>query len=112
MPLPHCEGIRPFFLSLAGLAHHHLGHASEALRSAEAAIAHAERTGERMFESEIRRHYALLLVAAGDAKRAKAELRRAIEVARQQGASVFLHRASMSLAELDARATKRQKAQV
>lgn len=88
---------QPFFLSVAGLAHYHLDHASEALRSAEAAIEQVERTGERMFESEIRRHYALLLQDAGDSKRARSELCRAIKVARQQGASVFLQRAITAL---------------
>ncbi len=100
---------RAFFLSVAALAHHHLGHAFEALRSAEAAVEHVEKTGERMFESEIRRHYALLLDASGDSKRAKAQLRRAIEVASQQGASVFLQRAMTSLAELEARTASARK---
>jgi tetratricopeptide (TPR) repeat protein len=89
---------RGFFLSLVAVAHHHLGRAAEAMRYAEEAIQHVETTGERLFESEIRRHFALLLEAAGDSKRAKAELGRAIKVARQQGASVFLQRAIASLA--------------
>jgi predicted ATPase len=100
---------RGFYLSLAGLAHHHLGHASEALRAAQVAIQHVEETGERWFESKIRREYALLLGAAGDSRRARAELRRAIKVAREQGASLLLQHAITSLAELDARTGTKRK---
>ena len=88
------------------------GEVEAGLNALEPAIAEAEVTGARLWESEFNRLAGNLLLRAEapDFKRSEAYYLRAIEVAREQQARSLELRASMSLARLWADRGRRQKA--
>jgi tetratricopeptide (TPR) repeat protein len=67
----------------------------EALRLLDDALARVERTGERLYESELHRLRALALLASGPHRRKEAReaLQRAVAVARDQGSAPLQRRA-------------------
>ncbi|HOG45478.1 MAG TPA: AAA family ATPase, partial [Anaerolineae bacterium] len=94
-----------FQLQLLAEACRRSGRAAEGLGAVDEALALVERTGERCCEAELHRLRGELLAQApgagpGVAREARACLRRAIEVARRQGARGWELRATMSLARL------------
>ncbi|MFC7477919.1 AAA family ATPase [Dankookia sp. GCM10030260] len=92
----------PLFEAMLSDAHLLAGDAAAALSHAEEGLAIAARTGEAWFDAELRRRLScvLLRLDPGDAGRAEAEFRRAIEIARSQGARLFELRAARDLARL------------
>ncbi|HSN54072.1 MAG TPA: AAA family ATPase [Candidatus Sulfomarinibacteraceae bacterium] len=89
-------------LLLAVLAEAHLARAAVAdgLAALDRAVARAELGGERFWEAEIHRLRGELLRCAGDDEAAEQSFRRALAVARAQGALSLELRAATSLAEL------------
>ena len=67
----------------------------EALRLLDDALARVERTGERLYESELHRLRALSLLAVAPprSEQARGALRRAVDVAREQGSALLEQRA-------------------
>ena len=88
------------------------GRAAEALRLLAEALARVEATGERWFEAELHRLRGEALLGASAADRAEAEacFRKALDVAREQGAKWWELRAATSLARLWAEHGERRKA--
>lgn len=80
------------------------GDFEDAVRAADEALAECDATGERLFEAEIHRIRAVALADAGSASvgEVDAGLRRALEVARAQGAVTFARRAEESLGRVAA----------
>jgi predicted ATPase len=79
------------------------GDADAALAHAEEALRVSARTGEAWFDAELRRRSGLALLRLnrpGDAARAEAEFRRALEIASAQSALLFELRAARDLARL------------
>ncbi len=74
----------------------------EALRVVDAALAAVDATGERHYEAELYRTKGKLLLRRDDSTGAADCFRRAIAVAREQGAKACELRAATSLARLDA----------
>ena len=94
-----------FFLGGLAEAHHAAGHNEQALETVDRAIAHAEQHGEHWYDAELyRRRGEWRLQQAGAASanagaaEGEADLRRAIEIAREQGARRFELRAALGLA--------------
>jgi DNA-binding winged helix-turn-helix (wHTH) protein/tetratricopeptide (TPR) repeat protein len=100
---------RGYHLALAALAHRRLGHVPQALETARQALEHVATSGETMFEPEIRHLHALILHAAGSTPEARAELRRAIQVARRQNSLTLLQRALETLSRFRVRDAGRLK---
>jgi predicted ATPase len=92
----------PFYLGLMADLYGRAGHSEEALDLVENALARVEATGERWFEAELHRIRGELLLSSGTAKAdvAEVDLRKAIEVARDQSAKWWELRAASSLARL------------
>jgi len=91
--------LQPLYLGFAAQAQIGLGRFDDAaatLRDIDAMI----ESGQRWMESDIRRIEGDLMIARGDAAAAEACLRRAIEVARAQGAASWELRAATGLARL------------
>jgi len=88
------------------------GRFDEGLRSVDESFPIIERTGERMFEAEVRRVKGELLLArdASNAAQAERSFCTAIEVARRQKAKSWELRATTSLARLLAKQDKRDEA--
>jgi DNA-binding winged helix-turn-helix (wHTH) protein/tetratricopeptide (TPR) repeat protein len=82
------------------------GHADRALRELEDALAFVERTDERAWSSELHRLRGELFKEEDPAE-AEQAVRRALEIARQQGAKSYELRAAVSLAKLDRAPKKR-----
>lgn len=94
--LPHLLGME----ADASLATGRIGHGREAVAEA---LAIAGRTGERFYEAELRRIEGDLLLAAGvDHAAADDAFRSAVNVARDQGASLLVLRSAIRLARRDA----------
>jgi tetratricopeptide (TPR) repeat protein len=93
----------PFALSIAASAHAALGNAKDGLAALATAFEWLERNGDRHWEAELWRLKGTLhlLPPANDADEARACFRRAIEVARRQGAKAFERRAAEALARLE-----------
>jgi tetratricopeptide (TPR) repeat protein len=91
----------PFHLALLAEALSGQGRTEEALSSLAEALSVADATGERVYNAELHRLRAELLLrrAAGHAE-AEACLRRSLDIARQQGAKSLELRAALSLARL------------
>ena len=99
------ELLRPYFL--AGLVEAYLadGQCDEAIKVVSEALAHVDRHGERFYESVLYRlcGEARLRKATDAWREAEADFRRAVDVARSQGAKALELRAVISLSRcLDA----------
>jgi DNA-binding winged helix-turn-helix (wHTH) protein len=77
------------------------GRPGEALQAARDGIAAVARTAERFYEAELHRlHGEALLATTGDASAASLELRKGVDVATRQGASLFALRSAVRLVSL------------
>ena len=99
---------RPYSLALLAQAETRRRRVDEAIRVIDEALETARRTGERWYEAELHRLRAVLLVERADGGSAEAEdaLRRALALARRQGARALELRAAVSLTELLNRADR------
>lgn len=86
---------------LLAAAHARAGHADDAMREVSAAIAALEGRNERWWESELHRLRGELHLASGAEGEAEASFRRALEIARAQGARSWELRAALSLARFE-----------
>jgi DNA-binding winged helix-turn-helix (wHTH) protein/tetratricopeptide (TPR) repeat protein len=82
------------------------GHADRAMKELDEALAFVEATDERAWSSELHRLRGELL-KEGDPAEAEQATRKALEIARQQGAKSYELRAALSLAKLARGAKKR-----
>jgi predicted ATPase len=91
---------RPYCLALLAQAQARRDRLDEALRVVGEALETAQRTGERWYEAELQRLRAVLLLQTGNSETDEAEagLRRALALAREQGAHALELRAAVSLA--------------
>jgi predicted ATPase len=89
-----------------------VGEAGEALQALTCGLAMVDRTGERWFEAELYRQKGEWIIACRQDEQAEAEtcFRRALEIARSQGAKMWELRAAMSLARLLRSQSKSQQA--
>jgi len=101
------EDFLPYSLLLLAEAHGEVGQTAVALGLVDEALVRVERTEERLFEAELHRLKGELLLVSSGADQAEACLRRAIEIARAQGAKLWELRAATSLARLWAGQGKR-----
>lgn len=94
-----------FNLALAGEVEHRAGHPEQALVTVDRALAEVEATGERFYLAELHRLRGELLMASAPDCAAEAEecFRRAVAVAREQGARLLERRALESLERLPER---------
>jgi predicted ATPase len=77
------------------------GRIEQGVTAVNEGLALAERTGERFYEAELHRlHGELIVASGGDAVDAQAAFRKAIEVARSQGAAMLVLRAAIRLGRL------------
>ncbi len=93
----------PWTEAMLSDAHLLAGNAEAALEHVEEALRVSARTGEAWLDAELHRRLACALLRldrSGDAARAEAEFRRALEVARSQSALLFELRAARDLARL------------
>lgn len=96
-----CEHTQPYYLALLAEQYGKLGNVERGLTMLAEALAIAERTGECWYEAELyRRRGELLGVRAERTTEAEAAFRRALGVARYQGAKSLELRAAMSLVRL------------
>jgi predicted ATPase len=88
-----------YFLGLLSDARIKAGQPSEAMKAVEEAISLVETTGERFYSAELHRLRGELLAQAsiGQCEEAKAEFKRAIKIATQQGAVSLERKARDSL---------------
>ena len=103
---------RPLLLGLLGDAHTRSGNPTEALTHLTEALSLIDRTQERWFEAELHRLRAEALLAGSPlgAAEAEASLRRALAVARKQGAKFWELCAALTLARLWLNQGKRREA--
>jgi predicted ATPase len=97
----------PTLLSFLAEAHGEAGHLAQALLLVSEARALVESTGELRFEAELHRLEGELLLQKNESDAAERCFRRAIGVARQQGARWWELRAQVSLARLCQKQDKR-----
>ena len=92
----------PMFVALLAQAHQAAGRHSDALATAEAALAVSAQTGQDFWDAELHRLRAELLLASGALGEAEGErlLRRASEIAQAQEAKSLELRAAASLGRL------------
>ena len=92
----------PMFVALLAQAHQAAGRHSDALATAEAALAVSAQTGQHFWDAELHRLRAELLLASGALGEAEGErlLRRASEIAQAQEAKSLELRAAASLGRL------------
>jgi predicted ATPase len=102
----------PLFLGLQARAHQNAGRPQDALCSLVQALDRVKTTGERLYEAELHRLMGEVLSShpERDLAEAKACFRRAVEVAKEQGAKSLELRAATSLAGLWAEQGKRAQA--
>jgi hypothetical protein len=93
----------PFFTGLFTEAAISAGRRDEGLRAIDVALAHCEKNGVRFHVAELLRLRGELLVSAGREEEAEGFLRRAGELAREQGAKALELRAAMSRLRLAAK---------
>jgi len=91
---------RAFGLALFAGASMFAGAADDAERALDEALTLVSRTGENFYLAELWRLRGELLATRNDAPAAEAALRRAIDVAREQGAELFEERSTASLKAL------------
>src|SRR5262249_54064621 len=103
---------RPFLLGLLAGVHTQAGSPTQALALLTEALAIVERTQERWFEAELHclKAEALLAGSPHHVAKAEASLRRALAVAREQGAKFWELRAVITLARLRRDQAKRHEA--
>src|SRR4051794_10829945 len=94
------DGASPYFLGLLVEAHGRDGQAATGLDVATEALTRVEATGARWIAAELHRLRGELLLALREHDRAEACFRRALAVARAQGARMWELRAAASLARL------------
>jgi predicted ATPase len=101
-----------WFLGMFAEACGHTGQIEEGLHTVEEALAHVDRTGERLWEAELHRLKGKLLCRHTAAPAAEVEtcFQQALAVARGQGAKWWELRAAMSLSRLWQRQGKRAEA--
>jgi predicted ATPase len=97
---PGTEMFIPHFIALLAAAYEIAGQAEEALALLDDALQLVERTGERWFAAELNRHKGRLLSRQGHSEAAEELYRKALSIAREQGAKLWELRAAMSLARL------------
>jgi class 3 adenylate cyclase/predicted ATPase len=103
----------PWFLGLLAEVHAEGGRLNVGLEALEEALMIIERTGEKLYLAEIYRLRGEMATAREDlsaASQAEHDYRRALDIARQQGAKSWELRAATSLARLWAEQGERQKA--
>jgi predicted ATPase len=102
----------PYYLSLLAMAHARVGEPARAAPLVGEALERIEKTGERWFEAEAYRIKGEVVLRFADPDQAEADrcFRRAIEVARNQGAKLWELRAASSLARLWTKQGKRAQA--
>jgi adenylate cyclase len=109
-----CYLLRPYFLTFLVETHLSLGQLDAARDRLAEARAHAEKSDERWWEAELHRLEGEVLMAAeedgpGDGRvAAEACFRRALDVARRQGAKSLELRAAWSLSRLGSRGRSRE----
>ncbi|HEX2116343.1 MAG TPA: adenylate cyclase, partial [Alphaproteobacteria bacterium] len=94
------EEFRPLLLTMLAQAHRGAGRLELGLRALDEAFARVERSEERWIEAELHRVRGELLLAAGKTDAAEASLRRALALAREQGAKAWEEGVVASLAAL------------
>jgi len=90
----------PWFLGEFAEGLKSIGRSYEALDVVSDALHQTEKSGERQFAAELHRIAGAALMAQGDSVEAENSFRRAIEIARPQGARMWELRATTSLARL------------
>ena len=96
MPVGRRRG-RPIALALLAKACEIAGQTEECLTLLDDALRIVERTGERWFEAELYRHKGQLLLRQGYNEAAEELSRKALSIAREQGAKLWELRAAVSL---------------
>jgi predicted ATPase len=105
------EFFRPFWLSLLADGCRRTGAFDDGLAALSEALASVERTGGRWWEAELHRlRGELALARGGEAEEAEVCFRRALSVARDQGAKSLELRAATSLGRLCARSGRGEEA--
>jgi class 3 adenylate cyclase/predicted ATPase len=100
----------PMFLDLMAQVHHDLGNADEALGCVQQAFAESSEAGLQFWLAELHRRNASVQLELSEDAQIEAALRRAMEIAQEQGALAFELRAAVDLAQLYRRQGKRQAA--
>jgi predicted ATPase len=102
----------PLFLGLRARAHQNAGRPQDALCSLVQGLDRVKSTGERLYEAELHRLMGQVLSSHPECDRTEANacFRRAVEVAKEQGAKSLELRAATSLAGLWAEQGKRAQA--
>ncbi len=96
----------PWFLGEFAAGLNSIGRCDEALEVVRDALRRSEESGERQFAPELHRIAGMALLSQGNLVEAESFLRRAIEIARTQNASMWELRATTSLARLLAKQGK------
>jgi predicted ATPase len=94
------EAWMPHYTALLADAREIGGQIGEALTALDDALQIVERTGERWFEAELRRHKGQLLLCQGDREAAEELYRKALSIAREQEAKMWELRSAGCLARL------------
>jgi predicted ATPase len=92
----------PLRLAIYADAVHAVGEREEALAALGSALAESERTGSRFLEAELERERGEILLELGRAGEGEAALRRAVAIARAQGAAAYELHAAARLARATA----------
>ena len=90
----------PHFFALLAGAYEIAGQVEEAAALFDHALQIVERTGQRWFAAELYRHKGQLLLRQGHSEAAEQLCRKALSIAREQGAKLWELRAAVSLARL------------
>jgi predicted ATPase len=90
----------PHYLALLARAYEIAGQIDEAWTRLDEALQIVERTGERWFAAELNRHKGQLLLRRGRSEVAEDLYRKALGIAREQGAKLWELRAAVTLARL------------
>ncbi|MEA2704834.1 MAG: hypothetical protein QOD63_2779, partial [Actinomycetota bacterium] len=92
--------LSPLYRGLLGDAYRQVGRLDDALATVDEALDEVETTGQRFYEAELHRLRGELLLALGHRDEGESSLRRAVEVADDQGAVPFRLRAEDALSRL------------
>jgi len=90
----------PHYVALLAGASEIAGQVEEGLAALDEALQIMERTGERWFEAELRRHKGQLLLRQGHSEAAEELYLKALSIAQEQQAKLWELRAAASLARL------------